>query len=82
MTAVWALPHTSDAFSEYRPTKNAHLDFLYTNGSNKIAGGTVDGVRSIKLAFKSMSTHQYLTGQADFQMLKGRLRHPNKDYRL
>ena len=58
MTSLILLPTTSDAFSEYRPSKNAHIDIL-PSSLGKRRDSTVrpdeDGPRVVKLNINSQS---------------------------
>jgi hypothetical protein len=47
MTSLLRLPHTTDAFSSYRPSSNAHTDFI---GSDSL-GKPKAGPQTIKLSF-------------------------------
>lgn len=47
MASLLALPQLSDAFSQYRPSKNAHVDFLMANDASK--SDTAKDVKVIKL---------------------------------
>ncbi len=55
MTTLILLPTASDAFSEYRPSKNAHVDIL-SSPLGKRRDSTVhqekDGARIVKLSLR------------------------------
>lgn len=45
MASLLALPQRSDAFTAYRPSKNAHVDFLTSDA----AGPSRDAARDVKV---------------------------------
>lgn len=55
MTSLVILPRTSDAFSQYRPSRAAHTDFIDHSTSQTRKAGQSAGPKTIRLSFQSTS---------------------------
>lgn len=55
MAALLTLPRQSDAFSAYRPSRNAHVDFLSPDGNDQRRDAAKD-IKVIKITPKGEVT--------------------------